>query len=108
MIKSLCRYLFPIFYSIAVILLGCINPDPSIALTPPRVDSVYEYRTLHSPDGIGKFYLGREIAQVMGHEGAGWLERPRRETSEQPQQAIAALNLKPSDIVADIGAGTGY
>ncbi len=76
MIKSLYRYLSPILYSIALILLGCVNSDPTIALTltSPGVDSVYEYRTLHSPDGIGKFYLGREIAQVMGHQGAGWLE----------------------------------
>ena len=27
-------------------------------------------------DGIGKFYMGREISHVMGHLGAGWLERP--------------------------------
>ena len=36
----------------------------------------YETRTNHDPDGIGKFYMGREIAQVMGHLAAGWLERP--------------------------------
>ena len=30
-------------------------------------------------DGIGKYYMGREISQVMGHLGAGWLERPKRE-----------------------------
>jgi ubiquinone/menaquinone biosynthesis C-methylase UbiE len=71
-------------------------------------DSIYQQRRFHHPEGIGKFYMGREIAQVMGHEGAAWLERSRRETSEQPQQAIQALNLKPTDIVADIGAGTGY
>ncbi len=69
---------------------------------------VYQQRVVHSPDGIGKFYMGREIAQVMGHEGAAWLERPSRITSEQPQQAITALNLQPTNIVADIGAGTGY
>ena len=28
-----------------------------------------------SPGGIGKFYMGREISKVMGHLGAGWLER---------------------------------
>lgn len=107
--KPLYQYLSLIICCIAVILWGCLlNPDPILALTSPRVDPVYQKRTLHSPDGIGKFYLGREIAQVMGHEGAGWLERPGRDTSEQPQQAIAALNLKPTDIVADIGAGTGY
>jgi ubiquinone/menaquinone biosynthesis C-methylase UbiE len=70
--------------------------------------SVYETRLQHSSDGIGKFYQGREIAHVMGHEGAGWLERPRREGEEQPQKVITALDLKPSDVVADIGAGTGY
>ncbi|MDY7023276.1 MAG: class I SAM-dependent methyltransferase [Cyanobacteriota bacterium] len=71
-------------------------------------NDVYQERVVHSPDGIGKFYLGREIAQVMGHEGAAWLERPSRITSEEPQTAITVLDIKPTDIIADIGAGTGY
>ncbi len=70
--------------------------------------SVYELRSLHHPDGIGKVYLGREIAQVMGYEGASWLERDRRNGEEQPQKVIRDLNLKSTDVVADIGAGTGY
>jgi SAM-dependent methyltransferase len=70
--------------------------------------TIYQQRVVHSLDGIGKFYLGREIAKVMGHTEALWLERPSREITEQPQQVIDALNLKPTDIVADIGAGTGY
>ncbi|MBE9139989.1 methyltransferase domain-containing protein [Nodosilinea sp. LEGE 07088] len=61
-----------------------------------------------SPDGIGRVYLGREIAQTMGHQGAGWLDRPSRLLQERPQAAIAALDLSPTDVVADIGAGTGY
>lgn len=69
--------------------------------------SVYQTRP-PSRDGIGKVYMGREIAQIMGHLGAGWLERPSRSWEEQPQKAIAALDLKPTDVVADIGAGTGY
>lgn len=69
---------------------------------------IYQEKTVHNSDGIGKFYLGREIAKVMGHTEALWLERPSREITEQPQQVIDALNLKPTDIVADIGAGTGY
>ena len=69
---------------------------------------VYETRSLHNPDGIGKLYMGREIAHVMGYEGAGWLERDRRDGEEQPQKVIAGLDLKSTDIVADIGAGTGY
>jgi SAM-dependent methyltransferase len=73
-----------------------------------KQESIYETRIIHSPDGIGKFYMQREIAQVMGHLGAGWLERPEREKEERPDVVIKAMNLKPSDVVADIGAGTGY
>ena len=51
---------------------------------------------------------GRVIAQVMGYEGADWLERPEREFEEQPSKAIAALGIKPGDVVADVGAGSGY
>jgi SAM-dependent methyltransferase len=68
----------------------------------------YEYRPAHSPDGTGKFYMGREIAQVMGHEAAAWLERPARAVEEQPDQLIRQLWLHPGMTVADIGAGTGY
>src|SRR3989442_6967964 len=70
--------------------------------------SGYEYRREDDPNGIGKFYLGREIAHVMGHEAADWLERPEREAEEKPDLVIEALKLKSGDVVADIGAGTGY
>jgi len=68
----------------------------------------YETREKHDPNGIGKFYLGREIAHVMGHMAAGWLERPEREREEEPAKAVAALELKPGMTVADVGVGTGY
>ena len=61
-----------------------------------------------SRDGIGKVYLGREISHVMGHEGAYWLERPSRELQEHPQMVVDLLDLEADDVVADIGAGTGY
>ena len=70
--------------------------------------SLYETRTEHDRNGIGKFYLGREIAHVMGHQGADWLERPEREEEEKPSVMVESLKLKPGDAVADIGAGTGY
>ncbi|MBL6703691.1 MAG: class I SAM-dependent methyltransferase [Pseudomonadales bacterium] len=63
---------------------------------------------LPSRDGIGKYYMGREISQVMGHLGAGWLERPERERQERTDLLIAGLSLSDDFVVADIGAGTGY
>jgi ubiquinone/menaquinone biosynthesis C-methylase UbiE len=68
----------------------------------------YEFRAAHDPDGIGKFYLGREIAQVMGPGGIPWLERSERETEEQPQLVTDALEIKPGQTIADLGAGSGY
>ncbi len=61
-----------------------------------------------SPDGIGKRYMGREIAQVMGWQGAAWLEREEREKEERTDLLLRELALKPGMAVADVGAGTGY
>jgi SAM-dependent methyltransferase len=80
----------------------------TLAATDVDSNGNYQSRTIHSPDGIAKFYMGREIAKVMGHTEALWLERPSREFEEQPTKLVNALNFKPTDIVADIGAGTGY
>ena len=76
------------------------------ALTRPA-STRYEQRT-QSRDGIGKFYMGREISRVMGHQGAEWLERPEREREEMPNRLVELLKLKEGDVVADIGIGTGY
>jgi SAM-dependent methyltransferase len=61
-----------------------------------------------SPDGIGTFFHGREIAKVMGHPAIGWLERGDREKEEAPSKAIALMKLAPDAVIADIGAGSGY
>jgi ubiquinone/menaquinone biosynthesis C-methylase UbiE len=83
---------------------------PTKPAAPPKSKESPGYEILknHDPDGIGKFYMGREIAQVMGHEAAGWLDRPEREKEEQSSNLLKALDLKNGEVVADIGAGTGY
>jgi SAM-dependent methyltransferase len=68
----------------------------------------YETRAAHDPNGTGRFYMGREIALVMGHEGAGWLERPERESEEATSRMVALLGIKPGEVAVDLGCGTGY
>lgn len=70
-------------------------------------NGIYSYDT-PSRDGTGKYYMGREISHVMGHRGAGWLERATREEEERTDLLVRRLPLEPDDVVADIGAGTGY
>ncbi|MGI9290282.1 MAG: class I SAM-dependent methyltransferase [Gammaproteobacteria bacterium] len=67
----------------------------------------YTY-TQKNRDGIGKFYMGREISWTMGHQGAGWLERKTRVQEERTDLLINNLPIQPGDAIADIGAGTGY
>lgn len=50
----------------------------------------------------------RTPAPVMSYRGAPWLERETRDQEERPYEVLAAMNLKPGMIAADIGCGTGY
>ena len=59
-------------------------------------------------NGIGKWYLGREIAYVMGYQGINWLERSEREKEENVSNLIENMGIKQTDTIADIGAGSGY
>jgi arsenite methyltransferase len=38
----------------------------------------------------------------------GALEDPKRDLYQKPQEVIMALGLKPGEVIADIGAGSGY
>lgn len=60
------------------------------------------------PNGIGKWYMDREIAHVMGYQGINWLERSEREKEEQTSLLIENMEINSTDIIADIGAGSGY
>lgn len=74
----------------------------------PPAPPLYETRSKHDPNGTGKFYMGREIAQVMGPGGIEWLDRPQREEEEHPAKVLDSLDIRPGDVVADLGAGSGY
>ncbi len=83
------------------------KPKPTDAETAPKTIRRYQFRQDHDPDGIGKFYMGREIAHVMGFQAAPWLERPEREEEERLTTLVKLLKLKPGMAVADLGAGSG-
>jgi ubiquinone/menaquinone biosynthesis C-methylase UbiE len=108
------KRLWTSFLPVILLLLACTSAQTTTA--PAATQSagqsadkpIYETRARHDPDGIGKFYLGREIARVMGYQGAEWLERPERVEEERPDQVVEQMKLKPTDVVADVGAGTGY
>jgi len=92
----------------AILLLAphCYGEEKSAADT-SKPKRRYQFRTNHDPNGLGKFYLGREIARVMGHQGISWLERPEREQEEGLTLLVESLKLQPGMVVADIGAGSG-
>lgn len=89
-----------------------VEPESLGAMEFPRArlaeDGVFYEEGDASRDGTGRFYMGREIAQVMDHRGAAWLERPDRARQERPDLLVDALELAPDAVVADLGAGTGY
>ncbi len=118
----MCRQRLQTWKLFAVLALGAMNglcvtgmvraqeergAQPEAKSSQPA-KSRYEDRRGLDPNGIDRWYHGRQIAQVMGHLGAGWLERPERETEEQPNKLIKALRLKGNEVIADIGAGSGY
>lgn len=89
-------------------LIPAAFPLPQANNSTTAQESRYEFRAVHDPNGTGKFYMGREIAQVMGPGGIDWLDRPEREEQERPEVVLRALDLQKGDVVADLGAGSGY
>ncbi|MDX1491807.1 MAG: methyltransferase domain-containing protein [Pseudohongiellaceae bacterium] len=92
--------------AVATVFLSLLMSSAALAQT--SSDERYVVAPQQSQGGIGKFYLGREISGVMGHQAADWLERPQRTHEEMPDEVVANLNLDEDDVVADIGAGSGY
>ena len=94
-------------FSILIILISCfLTLNESIAQA-DSIDTKYIYKR-GDFNGIGKWYMGREIAYIMGFQGINWLERSEREKEEDVSTLIKNMKIKTNDTIADIGAGSGY
>ncbi len=98
------KKLYLIFF--CLILTAIIN-QWAIADSQSNANSRYEFYT-PSIDATGKVFMGREIAHVMGFQGAAWLERQNRVSEERTDILVKSLNLTAGMQIADIGAGTGF
>ncbi len=90
-----------------ILLLGCLLLISPLSAQDPVTQNPYSYKS-DDPNGIGKWYQGREIARVMSYLGIRWLERSSRQEEENTQKLINNMDLQADDVVADIGAGSGY
>ncbi len=107
--KRVLFLLLPAIFSAALAGPRPEPPETSVPIAAAQPPSpLYETRDEHDLNGIAKFFMGREIAHIMGHQAADWLERPEREEEERTSKLVELLGLKPGMNVADIGCGTGY
>ena len=94
-------------FSILIIFISCfLTSNESIAQA-DSFDTKYTYKR-GDFNGIGKWYMGREIAYVMGFQGIDWLERSEREIEEDVSTLIKNMKIKTNETIADIGAGSGF
>lgn len=91
--------------SVSIIsLLICLV---SVQVLAQESNERYTYKK-GDPQGINKWYMGRQIAYVMGFQGMAWLERQEREQEERTSLLLQNMDLQSTDVIADIGAGSGY
>ncbi len=94
-------------FSILIILISCFLTANELIAQADNNDTKYTYKR-GDYNGIGKWYMGREVAYVMGFQGINWLERSEREIEEDVSTLIKNMEIKTDDTIADIGAGSGY
>ena len=94
-------------FSILIIFICCFLTANELIAQADNNDTKYTYKR-GDYNGIGKWYMGREVAYVMGFQGINWLERSEREIEEDVSTLIKNMEIKTDDTIADIGAGSGY
>jgi ubiquinone/menaquinone biosynthesis C-methylase UbiE len=98
---------WPLLMLMNVALVVCPLEARSESALPTNTQCEYVALQSGHPDGILKQYCNRQIAKIMGWQGASWLDRSEREREERTDLLIDVLKLKPGMVLGDIGAGTG-
>ena len=75
----------PLTHALTLLTLVSITSVFSTDEQTEKKESIYQLRTA-TRDGIGKFYMGREISR--GASWSFWLERPKREQEERTDLLI--------------------
>jgi arsenite methyltransferase len=77
-------------------LILCILSLLLVAPSPNAQDAVKrDQHKMHELHNDPKSYIGA-------------LEDPKRDTYPKPHEVLTALDIKPGEVIADIGAGSGY
>jgi len=63
---------------------------------------------LLAPAGLGQEQQHRGQGRGGGRGLQRALEQPGRAAWQKPDEVVAALNIRSGEVIADIGAGTGY
>lgn len=83
-------------------LMACLTLGSSAALAQTASGTPAQHEGMGHSDG--GFHRRFDDAGKWAKE----FDNPGRDEWQKPEQVLEALGLKPSSIVADIGAGTGY
>jgi ubiquinone/menaquinone biosynthesis C-methylase UbiE len=89
-------------FVLALLLLG-ISCSPSPASPPAQPEPQARPQAEEK-----KPERERKPARVLPHTYADHLERPDRLEKEKPDEVVRIMNLKDGDVVADVGAATGF
>jgi SAM-dependent methyltransferase len=87
--------------TLAFSMLPLRAEEPATAVQPAKAEEEKE------PPALTHF-KGREIAQTMHYDGAPWLVRESREREEDCSTLLKVLNVKPGQVVCDMGSGNGF
>lgn len=98
----MCKSFFFTIICLSILPLNSCQSQPS-----NETEEIYTYKN-GDVNGTGKWYMGREIAYVMGYQGINWLERSTREQEENTSTLLRNMKIEKDDVIADIGAGSGY